>query len=58
MSIEDNKEAMACMENTLGSLQNRMREIYNKGYKDGYRKGSDDELDKLLERLRLSKEGQ
>ena len=37
MGIESNKEAYQMVENTLRSLENRFREAYNKGYKDGLR---------------------
>ena len=32
MGIESNKEAYQTMKNSIGSMENRMREIYNKGY--------------------------
>lgn len=48
MGIESNKEAMAMMENALGSIENRFREAYNKGYKDGLRDGASQVAAKLV----------
>ena len=39
MGIEANEEAMNMLKNTLGSIENRFREAYNKGYKDGLDEG-------------------
>lgn len=35
MRIDDNKEALAMMNRALGSLEAKIREAYNKGYRDG-----------------------
>ena len=51
MSIDDNKEAVAMMKNTLGSLENRFREAYNKGYKDGLKDGASQVTAKLVAKI-------
>ena len=35
-SIDNNEEALNCMNNLLPSLENRVRSIYNMGYRKGY----------------------
>ena len=35
MRIDDNAEALAMMKRALGSLEAKIREAYNKGYRDG-----------------------
>ena len=44
MGIESNEEAMNMMQNLLGSVENRMREAYNKGYKDGFIAGANEAI--------------
>lgn len=51
MSIESNKEAMSMLKNTLGSLENRMREAYNKGYKDGVKDGINQAMQKVADAI-------
>ena len=51
MSIEDNKEAYQTMRNAIGSVENRMREIYNKGYKDGLKEGINQAMQKLADKI-------
>lgn len=48
MNIENNKEAFAMMERALGSMENKIREAYNKGYNDGLRAGENQVAAKLL----------
>lgn len=51
MSIDDNKEALQTMRNTIGSMENRMREIYNKGYKDGIKEGINRAMQKIADSI-------
>ena len=51
MSIDDNKEALQTMRNSIGSMENRMREIYNKGYKDGIKEGINRAMQKIADNI-------
>ena len=51
MSIEDNKEAYQMVKNTLGSIENRFREAYNKGYKDGVKAGINQAMMKIADSI-------
>lgn len=51
MKLDDNKEAVAMLKNTLGSIENRFREAYNKGYKDGLRDGASQVTAKLVSKI-------
>ena len=55
--IEDNHEALECLRNAQGSMENRMRAVYNYGYKDGFEDGVQIALDRTKEMTnRLLKE--
>lgn len=51
MRIDDNKEALQTMRNSIGSMENRMREIYNKGYREGYKDGVRDAMQKIADNI-------
>ena len=51
MRIDDNKEALQTMRNSIGSMENRMREIYNKGYKDGIKEGINQAMMKIADSI-------
>lgn len=51
MKIDDNKDAYQTMHNAIGSMENRMREIYNKGYKDGLRDGASQVTAKIVSKI-------
>ena len=51
MRIDDNKEALQTMRNAIGSMENRMREIYNKGYKDGVKDGINQAMMKMADSI-------
>lgn len=51
MGIESNKEAYKTMQNAIGSLENRFREVYNKGYHDGLKEGINQTTQKLVSKL-------
>lgn len=51
MGIESNKEAYQTMKNSIGSMENRMREIYNKGYKDGIKEGINQAMQKIADSI-------
>lgn len=50
-NINLNKEAYQTMKNMLGSLENRTREIYNKGYKAGVKEGIEMATRKMIEKV-------
>ena len=52
MRIDDNKEAAACLNNMIGSINNRVRQIYNAGYKRGYEDGRKETIDEIVSTLR------
>lgn len=51
MRIDDNGEALQTMRNAIGSMENRMREIYNKGYKDGIKEGINQAMMKIADSI-------
>ena len=51
MSIDDNREAMESLEKMFGSINNRVRAIYNHGYRDGYKDGADAVYQDILEKI-------
>ena len=51
MRIDDNKDAYQAMHNAIGSMENRMREIYNKGYKDGIKEGINQAMQKIADSI-------
>ena len=51
MGIESNKEAYQTMKNSIGSMENRMREIYNKGYRDGIKEGINRAMQKIADSI-------
>ena len=51
MGIESNEEAYKTMRNSIGSMENRMREIYNKGYKDGIKEGINRAMQKIADSI-------
>lgn len=50
-NINFNNEAYQTMKNALGSMENRMREIYNKGYKDGVKDGINQAMKKIADSI-------
>lgn len=55
MAINNNDEALAAMENMLRSITNRVRSIYNYGYKDGFRDGVETATREVTEKIILDK---
>lgn len=51
MQIEDNVSANNAKDNMLKSLENRFREVYNCGFKDGYEIGLKCATDKIIEQI-------
>jgi hypothetical protein len=51
MSIDNNKEACANVDKMFGSIGNRVRAIYNYGYKDGYKDGANAVFQDILEKI-------
>lgn len=51
MTIDDNKQAYGTMQNYLQSGENKMRSIYNYGFKDGYEIGLKCATEQIVERI-------
>lgn len=51
MQIDDNVSANNAKDNMLKSLENRFREVYNCGFKDGYEIGLKCATEKIVERI-------
>ena len=51
MGIESNEEAYKTMRNSIGSMENRMREIYNKGFADGVKEGINRAMQKIADSI-------
>lgn len=51
MTIDDNKQAYGTMQNYLQSGENKMRAIYNYGFKDGYEIGLKCATEKIVEQI-------
>lgn len=49
MRIDDNAEALAMMNRALGSLEAKIREAYNKGYRDGVKEGVNQATQEIME---------
>ena len=47
----NNGQAVKVLNNLKGSLDNRIHEIYNLGYKQGYEDGEKDGMQAILQRL-------
>ena len=56
MNIENNEQAYNTLKNAQGSLENKMRELYNLGYNAGRKAGRDEALDDILEHFKKSME--
>lgn len=51
MKIEENDQAYRTLKKSLGSLENKMRELYNLGYRAGFIDGRDSAQNDILEEL-------
>ena len=51
----NNEQAVNVLNNLKGSLDNRIHQIYNLGYKEGYKDGQDDFLRKLTDEILAEK---
>ena len=49
MKIENDEQAYNTLQNSLGSLENKMRELYNLGFKAGKEEGRNEMLNDILE---------
>lgn len=49
--IDNNAEALNIINSMLGSQENRIRSIYNLGYKQGYEDGLDEAVAKIKEKI-------
>lgn len=57
MKMENDDQAYNTLRNSLGSLENKMREIYNLGFKAGVEEGKNRMLDDILEHFTKMQEG-
>ena len=49
MKITDNKQAKNTLDNMVDSITNRVSEVYNLGYKDGYESGMRNTINEIIE---------
>lgn len=49
--FDNNEECVAMLNRLKGSLENRMREAYNKGYKDGLKDGARQVIAKIVGKI-------
>lgn len=49
--FDNNEECVAMLNRLKGSLENRIREAYNKGYKDGLRDGASQVTAKIVSKI-------
>ena len=49
--FDDSEECLAILRNQQGSLENRFREVYNKGYKDGLKDGASQVTAKIVSKI-------
>lgn len=49
--LENNKVSVSTLENLKGSLDNRIREIYNQGYREGYKDGTQSAMQKIADSI-------
>lgn len=51
MKIDESINARPILDKALGSLENRIRQIYTLAYKDGYKQGMSDGIDALKKQV-------
>lgn len=51
MKLDDNTEAFNAFQRMVGSFENKIRAIYNYGYKDGFRKGVEVTTKEVVEKI-------
>ena len=49
--LENNEISARTLENLIGTLNNRIREIYNQGYKEGFADGVTETTQKLINKV-------
>lgn len=57
MTIDNNEQALATMQNFINSSENRFRSLYNYGYKDGYEQGLKDATAEIIKKILEDKGG-
>lgn len=57
MSIDTNEQAMDTMRNFMNSSENKIRSIYNYGFKDGYAQGLKDASAEIVRKILEDKGG-
>ena len=50
--ISKNEQSLNTLENLLGTINNRIREIYNQGYKQGFEDGVDCVTEKFVNKVK------
>lgn len=51
MKLDDDKEAVAILQNGIGAYNNRARAIYNKGYQQGLKDGKREAIKMLMQNI-------
>lgn len=49
--IDNNAQALNTLNNLISSLDNKVKAIYNMGYREGYKDGTEVALDKIKEQI-------
>lgn len=57
LSIDANEQAMDTMRNFMNSSENKIRSIYNYGFKDGYAQGLKDASEEIVRKILEDKGG-
>lgn len=49
--LDNNKVSARTLENLIGTLENRIKEIYNQGYREGFKDGVAETTQKLVDKI-------
>ena len=49
--LDNNGVSVRTLENLVGLLENRIREIYNQGYREGFKDGVGETTQKLVDKI-------
>lgn len=49
--LDSNLKSAKTLENLIGTLENRVKEIYNQGYRAGFKDGVEETTQKLIDKV-------
>lgn len=49
--LDNNAQALNALNNIISSLDNKVKAIYNMGYREGYKDGTEEALEKIKEQI-------